>query len=101
MVLTWTASTDDVAVAGYDVYRDGVLLVSLGNVLTATDTTVTAGSTHDYAVLARDGHGHSSALTAPVSATTPTRQPADRPGERRGFGLHPVCGERDVGCLDG
>jgi len=79
VVLTWTASTDDVAVAGYDVYRDGTLLVSLGNVLTATDSTVTAGSTHSYAVLARDGHGHSSALSAPVSATTPTDSPPTVP----------------------
>lgn len=79
VVLTWSASTDDVGVAGYDVYRDGALLVSLGNVLTATDSTVTAGSTHDYAVLARDGHGHSSALTAPVSATTPLDSPPTVP----------------------
>ena len=79
VVLTWTASTDDVGVAGYDVYRDSALLVSLGNVLTSTDTTVTAGSTHTYAVLARDGHGHSSALTAPVSATTPTDSPPTVP----------------------
>ncbi|MEP6667312.1 MAG: hypothetical protein ABJA81_12765, partial [Nocardioidaceae bacterium] len=79
VALTWTASSDDVGVAGYDVYRDTVLLVSLGNVTTSTDSTVTAGSTHDYAVLARDGFGHSSALSAPVSATTPTDSPPTVP----------------------
>ena len=39
----WTASTDNVAIAGYDLFRDGLLLVSLGNVLTSTDNAVVAG----------------------------------------------------------
>ncbi len=68
-ILEWNASTDNTAVTGYDVYRDGVLLVSPGNVLTYSDSTVTGGSTHTYAVRARDAAGNVSALTATVSVT--------------------------------
>ena len=68
----WTASTDDVAVTGYDVFRDGVLFATLGAVTTYTDTTVLPASTHDYAVRARDGAGNLSALSTPAaSVTTP------------------------------
>ena len=80
VVLTWTASIDDVGVVGYDVWRDGAALVTLGNVTTYTDSTVTAGTTHTYAVLARDGFAHSSGLSASVSATTPLDSPPTVPG---------------------
>ena len=69
--LTWTASTDDIGVVGYDVFRDGSLLAGLGSVTAYSDSSVTAGSTHTYAVRARDTSGNRSALTPTVSATTP------------------------------
>ncbi len=71
----WTASIDDVGVTGYDVFRDGTLFASLGNVTTYTDTTVLSSSTHWYAVRARDAAGNLSTLTAPMSATTPDAAP--------------------------
>src|SRR2546430_3315079 len=69
--LTWNASTDDVGVAGYDVFRDGTLIASLGPVVTYADTATTAGSTHSYAVRARDASGNASAQSAGVSVTQP------------------------------
>ncbi|HYS42279.1 MAG TPA: hypothetical protein VEO01_42195, partial [Pseudonocardiaceae bacterium] len=69
--LTWDASTDDVGVTGYDVFRDGALLAGIGNVLTFTDDAVLAGSSHSYAVRARDGAGNVSGLTALVVVSTP------------------------------
>jgi hypothetical protein len=70
--LSWSASTDDGGVVGYDVFRDGAQLVSLGATATGyADTTVLAGSSHDYAVRARDGSGNVSPLSAAVTATTP------------------------------
>ena len=69
--LTWTASTDNLAVGGYDVFRDGALLTSVGNVTTYTDATITGGSTHTYAVRARDTVGNVSALTTAMAVTTP------------------------------
>lgn len=67
----WSAATDDVGVVGYDVFRDGALLVSAGNVLSWTDTTVAPGSTHQYGVRARDGAGNVSALPVAPSLTMP------------------------------
>ena len=69
--LTWAASTDNLAIGGYDVFRDGASLASVGAVLTYTDSTVLAGSTHTYQVRARDTAGNVSALSSTVSATTP------------------------------
>jgi len=67
----WSASTDDVGVTGYDLYRDGSLFRSLGTVTSFTDNTVLGATTHTYAVLARDQASNVSALSAPASATTP------------------------------
>ncbi|HET7899747.1 MAG TPA: metallophosphoesterase [Candidatus Nanopelagicales bacterium] len=72
VVLSWTASTDNVGVTGYDVFRNGVKLASVGAVTTFTDSTVTAGSSHPYAVRSRDAAGNSSALTTAITVTTPT-----------------------------
>jgi hypothetical protein len=77
--LNWTASSDDIGVAGYDVVRDGAPLVSLHVVTTYLDTTILAGSTHSYAVRARDTSGNRSGLSAPVSATTTTDVPPSIP----------------------
>jgi fibronectin type 3 domain-containing protein len=76
IALTWTAGTDNVGVTGNDVYRDGSKLISLGAVTSYTDATVTAGSTHTYAVLAKDAAGNSSPLSTSVTATVPAAAPA-------------------------
>ncbi|MEV4278365.1 discoidin domain-containing protein [Actinoplanes xinjiangensis] len=55
--LTWNASTDDVGVTGYDVYANGVLRTSLGNVLTWTDSQPDS-ATVAYHVRARDAAGN-------------------------------------------
>ena len=58
--LTWAASTDDVGVTGYDVFRDGTLLEAASAAVTSyTDSTVLASSTHTYTVRARDAAGTS------------------------------------------
>jgi len=69
--LSWDASTDDVGVVGYDVFRNGTLLKQLGAVTTYTDSTVLASSTHQYAVRARDASGNLSPLSTAVPVTTP------------------------------
>ena len=70
--LTWQASTDNLAIGGYDIWRDGVSLTSVGAVLTFTDTTVLPSSTYTYQVRARDTAGNVSALSVSVPVTTPT-----------------------------
>ncbi|MGH8859617.1 MAG: hypothetical protein ACRDVG_00020, partial [Jatrophihabitantaceae bacterium] len=69
--LTWTASSDDVAVTGYDVTRDGVVVASLGAVTAWTDSGTVAGSDHTYTVRARDAAGNVSAWSAPATVTQP------------------------------
>jgi chitodextrinase len=67
--LSWSPSTDDIAVTGYTVYRDGV---AVGTVTSPsfTDTGLTAATTYTYTVDAFDAAGNHSQLSAPKSATT-------------------------------
>ncbi|MEU4479244.1 discoidin domain-containing protein [Micromonospora sp. NPDC023966] len=67
--LTWTASTDNVGVTGYDIYANGTLRTSVGaSTLTYTDTQP-AGSTVSYYVRARDAAGNQSANSNTVTRT--------------------------------
>ena len=69
--LGWTASTDNVAVTGYRVYRNGVLLATLGNVTAYQNTGLSASTTYSYTVQAFDAAGNASAQSPAVIATTP------------------------------
>jgi N-acetylmuramoyl-L-alanine amidase len=51
--LTWTASTDNVLVTGYEIRRDGAPLATC-TTTTYTDTTVTGDTNYSYEVRARD-----------------------------------------------
>ncbi|GIF35816.1 discoidin domain-containing protein [Actinoplanes xinjiangensis] len=64
--LTWNASTDNVGVTGYDVYANGVLRTSLGNVLTWTDSQPDS-ATVAYHVRARDAAGNVSGTSNTVT----------------------------------
>lgn len=58
--LSWNAATDNVGVAEYDVYRDGVLVAKVsGTTLSFTDTKVPKG-TNAYYLVARDSAGNTS-----------------------------------------
>ncbi|MFG2052592.1 discoidin domain-containing protein [Micromonospora sp. NPDC048930] len=67
--LTWTASTDNVGVTGYDVYANGTLRTSVGaSTLSWTDTQP-AGATVSYYVRAHDAAGNQSANSNTVTRT--------------------------------
>jgi chitodextrinase len=74
--LTWTASTDNMHVTGYDIYRapgasgGTFTLVGTSPTNTFTDTGLTAGATYSYQVRARDAAGNVSAFSATVTVTT-------------------------------
>ncbi|WP_229820964.1 MULTISPECIES: cellulase family glycosylhydrolase [Streptomyces] len=73
VTLTWTASTDDVGVTGYDVVRvsggsESPVAASTTN--RATLTGLTAGTAYTFAVYARDAAGNRSARSATVDVTT-------------------------------
>ncbi|GAB3145398.1 CARDB domain-containing protein [Amycolatopsis stemonae] len=67
--LTWSASTDNTGVTGYDVYANGQLRGSVaGNVLTYTDNQPD-GTTVAYFVRAKDAAGNQSANSNTVTRT--------------------------------
>ena len=71
-LVTWTASTDDVAVTGYDVFRDGQLVGSVdAGDLSFADAGLEAERTYEYEVEAFDAAGNRSPRAGPVSVTTP------------------------------
>ncbi|RBQ18242.1 chitinase [Spongiactinospora rosea] len=67
--LAWDASTDNVGVTGYDVYR-GTQRVGTANGTTYTDTGLTASTSYTYTVRAKDQAGNTSEPSAPVTAST-------------------------------
>ena len=70
--LTWSASTDNVGVAGYKLFRDSDHVVTLYNSDTAYDDSgLDAGTTYSYQVRAFDAAGNQSPWSAESGATTP------------------------------
>lgn len=76
--LSWNASTDDVGVTGYSIYKDGGTTPAATVTGTSYSDTVTPTSTHSYQVDAFDAVGNHSIKTAP---TPPVTTP-DAPGCR-------------------
>jgi chitodextrinase len=74
--LSWTASTDNVGVSGYRVYRDGSQ-VAISAQASFADTGLAASTTYTYAMAAFDAAGNVSALSSSVSVTTPSPSPGD------------------------
>ena len=70
--LSWTASTDNVGVVGYEIFRDG-LSIAISTTNTYSDTTVAANTTYSYSVAARDAAGNLSPASAPPTVVTSVR----------------------------
>jgi chitodextrinase len=69
--LSWTASTDDVGVSGYVIYRDGKPVTTVPGTFTSyADTGLAYGSFYTYTVQAVDAAGNSSPQSSPARATT-------------------------------
>ncbi|MDQ8043882.1 MAG: PQQ-dependent sugar dehydrogenase [Patulibacter sp.] len=69
VTLRWSASTDDVGVKAYDVYRGDTKVGSTAD-LTFTDSGLGARTAYRYSVLARDAQGNASARSAAITVTT-------------------------------
>ncbi|MFC5405543.1 DUF4832 domain-containing protein [Cohnella soli] len=67
--LSWSASTDNVGVTGYIVYRDGAQ-VGTPTGTTYTDTGLAASTAYSYTVKAKDAAGNLSAASSALSVTT-------------------------------
>ncbi len=68
--LTWTASTDNVGVKSYDVYKGTTLLKTVTTNAT-TDSGLTIGQTYSYYVIAKDAVGNASAKSNTASISIP------------------------------
>jgi hypothetical protein len=64
--LTWTASTDNVGVTGYRIYRDSTQVGTAASA-TYTDIGLTTGTTYSYRVVAVDAAGNISSFSAAAS----------------------------------
>ncbi|WP_216855311.1 Ig-like domain-containing protein [Paenibacillus alba] len=86
--LNWTASTDNVGVTRYDIYRDGLLVDNVSGVNTAYGAIgLSPNTTYRYLVKARDAAGNLSAASNEVAVTT----------DPSVGGLPEPLGDRDIG----
>ncbi len=69
--LSWSASTDNVGVVGYKIFRDGQYLESVGTVA-ALDSEAVSSTQYCYTVSAYDAAGNESAQSAPICTTAPS-----------------------------
>ena len=77
--LSWGASTDNVGVSGYKIYRNGTYLTQVGpNATSYSDTSVSGAVTYGYYVVAYDQAGNVSLQTQQISVTVlyDTTQPS-------------------------
>jgi len=82
--LTWSASTDNVGVTGYNVYKDNVLLGSFTNT-SAHVTGLTASTTYSFYVKAKDDAGNISESSNVVSVTTQSPPSSSCPAQVSSF----------------
>src|SRR2546429_668345 len=93
--LSWTASTDNVAVSGYIVRRNGVQ-VATPTTTSFADTGLAAATTYSYTVAARDAAGNTSPNSTSVSITiadtTPPTTPSVLMAAATGSTVANLCG---------
>jgi len=66
--LAWNASTDNIAVTGYEIYRDGSRIATV-KTTGYTDSALIPGNTYSYFIIALDGAGNRSVASSTVSVT--------------------------------
>jgi acid phosphatase type 7 len=75
--LSWSPSSDEVGVTGYQIARDGAPLTSVPAAQTTfVDSGLTPATEHSYTVTASDQAGYASAPSAAVTVTTLAAPPA-------------------------
>lgn len=83
--LTWNASTDNVAVAGYRVYRNGVLRKTQTG-RSYSDRSIKLGTKYTYFIRAYDSSGNVSSRSNLVSVTIKSGSPKKKLGDINGDG---------------
>ncbi|MEK7382177.1 MAG: fibronectin type III domain-containing protein, partial [Elusimicrobiota bacterium] len=77
--LTWNASTDNVGVTGYRIFRGGSQIAATVSA-SYSNTGLSASTAYSYTVAAHDAAGNVSAQSAAASATTQAAPPPPPPG---------------------
>lgn len=72
--LSWSASTDNMGVTGYDVYRNGTFLKTVTGTSTS-DTGLAASTSYSYYVKAKDAAGNASSQSSTINVTTTAGTP--------------------------
>ncbi|WP_244208909.1 discoidin domain-containing protein [Paenibacillus ferrarius] len=100
--LSWGASTDNVGVTSYDIYRNGA---KVGSSVTTSyaDSGLTPATSYSYTVKANDAAGNSSAASNTANATTPSAGGTQTPLDRSGWTAtsNPTSGDVPANLLDG
>ena len=81
--LAWTASTDNVGVTGYRIYRNGAVIGTTTGT-SFSDTGLSEYTTYTYRVAAYDAEGNESSQSSPLSATTVDATPPSVPSNLQG-----------------
>jgi len=74
--LSWTAATDNIGIAGYDVYVNGVLKTTVAGT-TATIPGLSPSTTYTFYVIAKDASGNASPPSNNANGTTLAGQPGN------------------------
>lgn len=74
--LSWSAVTDNVSVANYEIFRDGESIGNTGLNTSFTDSGLTPATSYSYYVVAQDEAGNSSGPGNTISVTTTSDEEA-------------------------
>lgn len=88
--LSWSPSSDNLAVAGYKVFRDGSQVATTTATSYTDSTGLVAGVTYSYTVLAFDAAGNESAPSNPASAFLDQQAPSQPTNLTATMGGKPV-----------
>lgn len=78
--LSWTASTDNIGVTGYEIYRNDVSAAMVAGT-SYPDQNLSPETTYSYYVIAYDAAGNTSLPSQTVSATTKRQKGGGKPGK--------------------
>jgi len=100
--LSWSASTDNVGVTGYEIYRSGSL-IGTSATTTYSNTGLTASTAYSYTVKAKDAAGNLSAASNTATATTQSGGGSGTALSRTGWTATstPASGDVPANLLDG
>jgi fibronectin type 3 domain-containing protein len=77
--LNWKAATDNIAVTGYSIVRDGLPIGQVSGATAYTDSTVIANTSYSYQVIAMDAAANKSSASTAATVKTPTISDSQAP----------------------